>query len=117
MNYMLHALILVASLTSLGHAQGKPAEGQPQHEKAEDKSRTVAGGASKGVKACHADIERWCKAVKPGEGRLGACLKAHSSKLSKPCRRWASHGGKSHIDEALSRDIDGQAPESIPVQK
>lgn len=73
----------------------------------EDKARTVKGGASLGVKACHADIERWCKTVKPGEGRIGACLKAKSKKLSKSCRRWASHGGANAMDEALTRDIDG----------
>lgn len=37
-------------------------------------------------------------------------MKAHSAKLSKRCLRWASHGGKEHIDEALLRDIDGPAP-------
>lgn len=78
---------------------------RPQREAAEDKARTVPGGGSLGVKACHDDIERWCKDVKPGDGRLGACLHAREKKLSKKCRRWADHGGASHAAEAY-RDID-----------
>ncbi len=110
---MLHALMMTVALASVGYpqpVQQKPAEGMPAHEKAEDKARTVPGGASKGVEACHADIERWCKKIKPGDGRLGACLKANAKKLSKRCKRWASHGGAAHMDEAFARDIDGAPP-------
>jgi len=111
---MIRFLIIIAALASVGHAQEpqKPAAEAERHETAEDKARTVAGGASKGVKACHADIERWCKKVKPGEGRLGACLKAKAKKLSRSCRRWAAHGGEKSIEEALARDIDGPPPSS-----
>lgn len=111
---IIQAVILVALMTSPGHSQEtkKSAGEAERHEKTEDKARTVEGGASKGVKACHADIERWCKAVKPGEGRLGACLKAKAKSLSKSCRRWASHGGEGAVEEALTRDIDGPPPAS-----
>lgn len=106
---VIRALILIAAMASIGHSQEgtKPAEAAARHEKMEDKARTVKGGASKGVKACHADIERWCKTVKPGDGRLGACLKKRSKKLSAVCLRWAAHGGEGAIEEALARDIDG----------
>lgn len=103
---MIRSLFVVVALASFTHAQ----EGKPAHEAAENKARTVKGGASKGVKACHADIEKWCKDVKAGEGRVGACLKEHAKELSKSCKRWASHGGKAHIDDALGRDLDGAAP-------
>jgi hypothetical protein len=85
----------------------------PAHEAAEDAVRTVEGGASKGVKACHADIERWCKKVKAGDGRLGKCLKANSKKLAKPCRDWLSHGGQAHVDRAFS-EVDPPAPAKQP---
>lgn len=80
-----------------------------KHEAAEDKARTVQGGASKGVHACHDDIERWCGKVKPGEGRLGACLKKNAAKLSESCRRWTEHAGPGHVDRAFM-EIDEPSP-------
>ena len=88
-------IILLAALASAALA------GDPKHERAEDKARTVPGGASKGVQACHDDIERWCADVKPGEARLGKCLKKNAKKLSKACRRWSQHGGWAHVDRAF----------------
>ena len=40
--------------------------------------QTVADG-------CKAELETYCKDVKPGEGRILACLFAHSDKLSGKC--------------------------------
>ena len=113
------ALILLSASFAGAADQAKPIEeGKPGHEASEDKARTAKGGASKGVKACHADIERFCKGVKAGEGRLGVCLKKNVKKLSKSCRLWAAHGGKEHMDEALGRDIDGApAPAPVPEKK
>ncbi|MFG1463629.1 cysteine rich repeat-containing protein [Xanthobacter sp. DSM 24535] len=34
---------------------------------------------------CKADIQRLCKGVPPGEGRLMTCLKAHSKEMSVGC--------------------------------
>jgi len=36
--------------------------------------------------ACTADIKQLCSEVKPGEGRLKACVKEHFSKLSASCQ-------------------------------
>src|SRR5271169_6389208 len=36
-------------------------------------------------KACRADVEKFCQGVKPGEGRIIACLENNSSKLSQEC--------------------------------
>jgi len=108
---MICSIVLMLSFAAAARAQ-QPASQAPAHsESGEDRARAVPGGASKGVKACHADIERWCRDEKPGEGRLGACLLPHRKELSKKCLRWASHGGKAHIDEALSRDLDGAPAE------
>lgn len=68
----------------------------------------VSGAAparSKGVEACRKDIAKFCKVIKPGEGRLGDCLYAHFKALSPACRRFARHGGPGHELESL-RDLD-----------
>ena len=36
--------------------------------------------------ACKADAEKFCKDVKPGGGRVMACLKAHEDQLSDSCK-------------------------------
>lgn len=84
-----------------------------KHEAAENKAWTVSGGASLGVKRCHKDIERLCKDVKPGEGRLGQCLKANAAKLSKSCKRWLEHGGQGHVDRAF-QEIDKAKAAPLP---
>jgi hypothetical protein len=96
---MINTLLIVCALAFSAES------GDARHEAAEDKTRTVPGAASLGVKACHDDIERWCKNVKPGEGRLGACLLARKAQLSKRCRRWARHGGVAHEDSSY-KEID-----------
>ncbi|MDT8286908.1 MAG: cysteine rich repeat-containing protein, partial [Elusimicrobiales bacterium] len=40
-------------------------------------------GEGKGV--CAEDVQNFCKDVKPGEGRIAACLKEHAKELSKAC--------------------------------
>lgn len=46
--------------------------------------------AEKGASACRIDVERFCKEVKPGEGRILACLKAHEAELSASCKEHAA---------------------------
>ncbi len=36
--------------------------------------------------SCKADIEKFCKDVKPGQGRIVKCMKAHENELSQPCK-------------------------------
>lgn len=54
-----------------------------------------------GMDACGDDIERFCADVPPGESRIGRCLHEHFTKLSRPCRRFARHGGQGHEMESL----------------
>ena len=35
---------------------------------------------------CAPDAERFCKGVRPGRGRIAACLKGHESELSPECK-------------------------------
>lgn len=50
--------------------------------------------------ACSPDIEKFCKDVKPGQGRILRCLKEHESELSQACResrsraRGSKRGGR-----------------------
>jgi hypothetical protein len=36
--------------------------------------------------ACRADVQKLCKDVQPGGGRIAACMKQHESELSPGCR-------------------------------
>lgn len=103
---MLKAILIAAAFAAAARAAEAPKPApethSPKQEAAEDKARTVPGGASKGVKACHDDVEKFCAAVKPGDGRLGACLKKNEKALSTACRRWTRHGGRGHVDRAFT---------------
>ena len=35
--------------------------------------------------ACRPDVEKFCQGIKPGGGRIWACLKSHEAELSQPC--------------------------------
>lgn len=35
---------------------------------------------------CKADVEKFCKDVKPGQGRIVRCMQAHENELSPACR-------------------------------
>jgi Cysteine rich repeat len=37
-------------------------------------------------KACKADREKFCPDMKPGDGKLGACLKQHEAEFSPECQ-------------------------------
>lgn len=65
------------------------------------RAAAAPAGARKGVKACRADIERFCPTMEPGEGRVGACLKERRAQLSKKCKSWLAHGGQGHEDAAF----------------
>jgi Cysteine rich repeat len=67
----------VVALPSLALAQGAPATPSPEEGR---------GDFAKVREACHADVERLCKDVKPGRGQIHECLKAHEADLSDGCK-------------------------------
>ena len=68
------ALATTLALSPLALAQGSP-------------PAPPAGGQMAKVRdACRPDVERLCKDVKPGGGRIRECLKAHQADLSDACK-------------------------------
>src|SRR5687767_12797906 len=43
------------------------------------------------AQACKDDAQKYCKDVKPGDGRLMSCLKDHKSELSSACKTGMGH--------------------------
>lgn len=43
-----------------------------------------------GAAACRGDVEKFCKDVKPGEGRIIECLKSNDAQLSEGCKNQMS---------------------------
>ena len=56
---------------------------------------------------CADDIEKYCKEIKPGGGRLLKCLKAHEKELSVSCRAKIGElqGIITECEQACSEDI------------
>jgi hypothetical protein len=50
---------------------------------AQDQDQTLMPREGKG--ACKTDIEKFCKDIKPGGGRIWACLKSNGDRLSQEC--------------------------------
>lgn len=63
---------------------------------------SLPAAAEKAKGPCAADAAKFCKDVKPGEGRVAACLKEHEKELSQACvdrkaeasKKRAKRGGK-----------------------
>jgi hypothetical protein len=50
-------------------------------------SAMAQGGAARAVaQACKPDIRQFCSQVRPGQGRIKACMKEHLHELSEPCK-------------------------------
>ncbi len=64
---------------------------------------SLPASAEKGKPPCAEDAAKFCKDIKPGEGRLAGCLKEHQKELSQACvdrkalsakKRGGKRGGK-----------------------
>jgi uncharacterized protein YdbL (DUF1318 family) len=83
-----------ASANDEGAQQGNVQEGR-------------SGGAKQ--RPCRADTRKLCKGIKPGEGRILACLKANATKLSQECA--------AKLDKASSRQAQGLEQEEDNSEK
>jgi hypothetical protein len=54
-----------------------------------------AAMAQAGVGPCSPDVQKFCKGVQPGQGRIRECLKGHLGDLSAEC--------KQHVESGQSR--------------
>lgn len=54
-----------------------------------------AGGGAIAA-ACKADIEKLCPDVKPGDGKIKACIKEHRKELSSECKKELSEARKAN---------------------
>jgi len=55
---------------------------------------SLPASAEKGKGPCAVDAAKFCKDVKPGEGRVKACLKEHEKELSEACRDRQARSGE-----------------------
>jgi hypothetical protein len=45
---------------------------------------------------CSTDIQKYCKDVTPGQGRLASCMKDHAAELSSGCKAFGEKIKKEH---------------------
>ncbi len=77
----------------MGHRGELSPACQERMKQASDKLQSLA-------KACKADAEKYCKGVRPGEGRILSCLKGRQSDLAPAC---AAEFKRTGNDPALAR--------------
>jgi len=74
------------------------------------KEKLAAGEARREMvkEACHPDAEKFCKGIKPGEGRIAACLKAHESELAPACQKLVERVETAirEVHEACGGDVE-----------
>ncbi len=49
-------------------------------------SGTVLTQEAETVRPCKEDVDKFCKGIRPGHGRMLSCLKSHESEVSAACR-------------------------------
>jgi hypothetical protein len=78
--------VMIACMAAIGLVTSAVAANN-NGEGAGGQQGNAQGGQPVGAKhrVCRADAKKFCQGVKPGEGRIIACLKANSSKLSPNC--------------------------------
>ena len=65
--------------------------------------------------ACKGDVDQYCKDVKPGQGRIGKCLKQNEAKLSPACKEQMAqaheqmqhmHKRMQEVEQACTGDVE-----------
>ncbi|MGB8294948.1 MAG: cysteine rich repeat-containing protein [Polyangia bacterium] len=74
------------------------------------KEKLAAGEAKREMvkEACQSDAEKFCKGIRPGEGRIAACLKAHESELTPACQKLVERVETAirEVHEACGGDVE-----------
>ena len=69
--------------------------------------------------ACHAEIEKLCPGLKPGDGKYGQCVIDHKADLSDPCKKYADAAAARKRDiaqiPACTADAEKLCPGTKPV--
>jgi Golgi apparatus protein 1 len=82
----------------------------------------VAAQQQPGRDACRADVERLCKNVQPGGGRVAQCLKDNEASVSAECKehmakmREHMHQRMKAFDEACKGDVEQYCKDVQPGQ-
>ena len=73
--------------------------------------------------SCQEDLDKYCKSVTPGEGRLALCLAAHEDHISERCQ-YALYQGAVALEQAVAAisyvarscrgDAEKLCPETTP---
>ncbi len=66
----------------------------------------TTAGAQQG--ACKEDVDKLCKDVQPGEGKILACLKSHQSEVSPKCAGYLKQVQEQikHVSAACEPDLE-----------
>lgn len=71
------ALAVSAVTLSLGAANAQPYPPPPP---------PGPPGASMALDACRVDVQRYCQGIRPGAGRIRACMRSNQDRLSPGCK-------------------------------
>ena len=75
----------------------------------------------RGESACRADAQKFCKGVKPGEGRIVDCLIDHQKDISDGCydllKKQLSSGGSKEREAGGESGANEPAPPAGPVYR
>jgi len=82
----------------------------------------TAGSVLASDDPCKADRERYCKEVKPGQGRIADCLKGHEAELSQECKAYRESKAdeikekSDALKKACSKDVEQFCKDVQPGQ-